>query len=58
MRYLLAFAGSAATLVSAHGILDSIIVDGTTYVRPTSDFPVSSIPNAIAAILPLIPVLT
>ena len=58
MRYLLALAGSAATLVSAHGILDSIIVDGTTYVQSSVDFLVSGRPKTITAILPLILELT
>ena len=30
-RSLIALAGSA-TLAAAHGILDSVIIDGTTYV--------------------------
>jgi hypothetical protein len=57
MRYLLTLAGSAA-LTAAHGIVDSVTIDGTTYVPRRVYLLVSNLPKTVTAILLLIPVLT
>ena len=58
MHYLLAFAG-LTTLAAAHGLIDSITIDGTLYVKQScGSFRSSLIKKRVIAILPLIPDLT